>query len=139
LLCLGGDFGGNRQLFLMVWLDAGVDNQGRLAFPMLVFDNFVETVNVLGGGGAREREPEKIAQNVVCTIACVTGVFVDDGNPGIVLAEFSVGEGRFEFVESLVTVLKMRRAFDECWAFDHEHAGHHDGRVLESLRERKRF
>lgn len=117
----------------MVWLDAGVDNQGRLAFPMLVFDNFVETVNILGGGGARKREPEEIAQNVTCAIVCVKGAFVDDGNPGVVFAEFPVGEGFFELAECFVAVFEMRRTFD------HEHAGHHDGRVLESLRERKRF
>ena len=44
-----------------------------------------------------------------------------------------MGEGFFELAECFVAVLEMR-----C-AIDHEHAGHHDGCVLESLRERKHF
>ena len=104
MLCLGGDFGRDGELLLVLRLDAGVDNQWRLAFPMLVFDSFVETINILGGVGARKREPEKIAQDVVCA----EGAFVNDGNPGIVFAELPMGEGIFEFAESFDVVFESR-------------------------------
>ena len=45
-----------------MWFEAGVDHQRAAAAPMFVLCEGVDAVDVGGGVGSRERDPEEVAQ-----------------------------------------------------------------------------
>ena len=66
-----GDFGVFHQRRGVVRLDAGVDHQRAAAAPVLVVGERVDAVDVGGGVGARERDPEEVVERLGDELAVV--------------------------------------------------------------------
>ncbi|HIA01729.1 MAG TPA: hypothetical protein EYN66_07430 [Myxococcales bacterium] len=64
----------------MVWLDAGVDDQRTVAAPVLLMDEGVDPIDVDGGIGAGERDPQEVVKCLLVKSGAVFAFYFLDMN-----------------------------------------------------------